>query len=52
MTSTYATNTNFIVFGLTRSGLKQTNYHSQGELANHYTIDFEGYSRNVLCTLN
>ena len=34
-----ATNTNFIVFGLTRSGLKPTIYHTRGEHANHYTTD-------------
>jgi hypothetical protein len=34
-----ATNTNFIVFGLTRSGLKPTIYRTQGENANHYTTD-------------
>jgi hypothetical protein len=34
-----ASNTNFIVFGLTRSELKPTIYHTQGEHANHYTID-------------
>jgi hypothetical protein len=32
-----ATNNNFIVFGLTRSGLQPTMYHTQGEHANHYT---------------
>jgi hypothetical protein len=34
-----ATNTNFIVFSLTRSGLEPTIYHTRGEHANHYTID-------------
>jgi hypothetical protein len=33
------TNTNFIVFGLTRSGLEPTIYHTRGELDNHYTTD-------------
>jgi hypothetical protein len=31
-----ATNTNFIVFGLTLSGLESTIYRPQGEHANHY----------------
>jgi hypothetical protein len=39
-----ATNSNFIVFGLTRSGLEPTIYHTRGEHANHYT----GYSRQAL----
>ena len=34
-----ATNTNFIVFGLTRSGLEPTIYCTQDEHANHYTTD-------------
>jgi hypothetical protein len=34
-----ATNTNFIVFALTRSGLEPTIYGTQGEHANHYTTD-------------
>ena len=34
-----ATNTNFIVFDLTPSGLEFTNYHTLGEHANHYTTD-------------
>jgi hypothetical protein len=34
-----AINTNFIVFGLTRPGLKPTIYHTRGEHANHYAID-------------
>jgi hypothetical protein len=33
------TNTNFIVFGLTRSGLEPTIYRTRGEHANHYTTD-------------
>ena len=32
-------NTNFIVFGLTQSGLEPTIYLTQGEHANHYTTD-------------
>jgi hypothetical protein len=34
-----ATNTNFLVFGLTRTGLWPTIYCTQGEDANHYTKD-------------
>ena len=34
-----ATNTNFIVFSLTRLGLEPTNYGTRGEHANHYTTD-------------
>jgi hypothetical protein len=34
-----ATNTNFLVFGLTRSGLKLTIYCTRGEHANHYVTD-------------
>ena len=30
-----ATNTNFIVFGLTRLSLKTTTYHTRGKHANH-----------------
>ena len=34
-----ATNTNFIVFDLTRSGFEPTIYHTRGEHANDYTTD-------------
>jgi hypothetical protein len=34
-----ATNTNFIVFGLTRTGLELTIYRTQGEHANYYATD-------------
>ena len=34
-----ATNTNFIVLGLTRTGLKPTIYRTQCEHADHYTND-------------
>ena len=37
-----ATNTNFIVFGLTRWVLEPTIYHTQGGHANHYTTDVFG----------
>jgi hypothetical protein len=43
-----ATNTNFIVFCLTWSGLKSTIYHTRGEHTNHYTTDAV---YTVLCTL-
>ena len=34
-----ATNTNFIVFGLTWMGLEPMIYRARGEHANHYTTD-------------
>ena len=34
-----ATNTNFIVFGLTPPGLESTIYRTRGEHANHYATD-------------
>jgi hypothetical protein len=34
-----ATNTSFIVFGLTRPGLEPTIYRTRGEHANHYATD-------------
>ena len=34
-----ATNTNCIVFGLTRAGLEPTIYRTRGQHANHYTSD-------------
>jgi len=39
MLSGEATNTNFIDFGLTQSGLKSTVYRTQGEHTNRYTTD-------------
>ena len=39
MFSDEATNTNFIVFGLTRPVLEPTIYRTLGEHANHYNID-------------
>jgi hypothetical protein len=41
MLSGEATNTNLIVFGLTRPGIEPTIYHTQGEHANHYATDAE-----------
>jgi len=38
-----ATNTNFIVLGLTRSGLAFTIYRTRGEHANHYTTNAVGH---------
>ena len=34
-----ATNSNFIIFGLTRSGLEPTMYCTRGEHVDHYTTD-------------
>jgi hypothetical protein len=48
MLSEEATNTNFLVFDLTRPGLKSTIYHTRGEHTNHYTTDAV---YTVLCTL-
>ena len=39
MLSGEATNTNFIVLGLTQLGLKPMIYHTRGEHTNNYTID-------------
>jgi hypothetical protein len=39
MLSEEATNTNFIVFGLTGLGLEPMIYCTLGEEANHYTAD-------------
>jgi hypothetical protein len=38
-----ATHINFIVFGLTRSGLEPTIYYPPGEQANHNTTDAVEY---------
>jgi hypothetical protein len=43
-----ATNTNFIVFGLTRPGLESTIYRTRGEHANHYATDAV-LLLNVMC---
>jgi hypothetical protein len=34
-----ATNTNYVVIGLTRAGLTSMIYHTRCEHANHYTTD-------------
>jgi hypothetical protein len=36
---TFATNTNFVVFGLTRPGLEPTIYRTRVEDANYYATD-------------
>jgi hypothetical protein len=41
MLSGEATNAKFIVFGLTRPGLKPTIYHTRGELYSYDTISLE-----------
>jgi hypothetical protein len=48
MLSGKATNTNLIVFGLTRPGLEHTIYRTRGKDANHYAIDELKYSTNVV----
>jgi hypothetical protein len=45
-----ATNTNFIVFGLTRPGLEPIIYHTRGEHANYYTNDAV-YIISTVCIL-
>ncbi len=40
-----ATNTNFIVIGLTWLGLEPTIYRTQGEHANHYATDAVSFGR-------
>jgi hypothetical protein len=37
------TNTNFIVFGLTRPGPKPTIYHTQGEQINNHATNAVGF---------
>jgi hypothetical protein len=46
MLSREATNTNFIIFGLTRPGLEPTIYHNPGEHANHYNTDVV-FNKNI-----
>jgi hypothetical protein len=47
-----ATNTNFIVFGLTRSWLEPTIYHIRDEYASQYTTDAFHYLGDVLSQNN
>ena len=47
MLSGKATNTDFIVVGLTRPGLKSTIYDTLGEHANHYATDAVKYQLNI-----
>ena len=53
MLSGKATNTNFLVFGLTRPGLEPTIYRTRGEhIANHYVTDVVSVIlRHVVCKL-
>jgi hypothetical protein len=44
MFSGETTNTNFIIFGLTRLGLEPTIYRTLGEHANHYATDVVTHS--------
>jgi hypothetical protein len=46
MLSREATNTNYIVFGLTRPGCKLMIYHTRGQHANHYATD-AGFLKSV-----
>ena len=47
-----ATNTNFIVFGLTQRGIETMIYHTRGNHANHYAIVVVSwnYCMNIYCT--
>jgi hypothetical protein len=47
-----ATNTNFNVFGLTRSGLEHMIYHTRCEHANHYTTDVMSWIQFWIFLLN
>jgi hypothetical protein len=42
-----STNTNVIVFGLSRPGLEPTIYHTRGEHANHYATDAVGWQYKI-----
>jgi hypothetical protein len=44
-----ATNTNFLVFGLTRPGLEPMIYHTRSEYANHYTNDAVSEFDLIIC---
>jgi hypothetical protein len=52
MLSREATNTNFIVFGLTRSGLEAMIYCTQGKHANHYITDAVDRTIDVVCIVH
>ena len=47
MLSGEATNTNFIVFGFTRSRLEPPIYSTRGQQANHYTTDALIYKKEL-----
>ena len=47
-----ATNTNCIVFGLTRTGLEPTIYRTRGEHANHYTTNAVILYEDILININ
>jgi hypothetical protein len=47
-----ATNTNFIVFVLTRSGLEPTIFRTRREHANYYTTDVVGLKLVLNCSLH
>jgi hypothetical protein len=48
-----ATNTNFIVLGLTRPGIEPTIYRTRGEHTNHYATDaVENQHRKINTQLN
>ena len=52
MLSGEAIKNNFIVFGLTRSGLEPTIYHTRGEHTNHYTTDAVRKSLTIIRSVN
>jgi hypothetical protein len=52
MLSEEATNTNFIIFGLTRPGLEPTIYRTRGEHANHYATDAVLTQQTIILCLN
>jgi hypothetical protein len=52
MISGDATNTNFIVFGLTRLGVKPKIYRTRGKHANHYTTDLIYETNKIKAHIN
>ena len=48
MLSGETTNTNFIVFGVTRPGLEPTTYCTWGEHGNQYVIEVVGMDVNMI----